>query len=342
LNISDEQKVIYGVLIVALIGLGLWSQLSRPPKISQPNLPSPIRLLAVGDINLGRVTGQKILAGDNNYAFEYMAEQLSRPDLTFGNLESQLADLGGETQSPTNEYRFAGPPAGADGLQESGFDIVSIANNHMWDYGKDALFSTIDNLDRVGVKHAGASKNPLDVYQPTIVELKDQKIAFFAVTGLLNGYEKSGALEHVAWADPGKLIPAIEQVKGLVDWVIVSVHWGSEYVESPNQKQVDLAHQLVDAGAQLIIGHHSHVPQGVEEYHDGLILYSLGNFAFWQPMTYWTQNSFIAEITLYPSTGMVEYNPVAVDAGWQPRLATDDDEAKILQHIAQLSKALQK
>jgi poly-gamma-glutamate capsule biosynthesis protein CapA/YwtB (metallophosphatase superfamily) len=341
-KLSDEQKTIYGVLAIVIVGLGLWSWLSRPPQVSQPAQSSPVNLLLVGDINLGRQTGQKILAGDNNYAFEYLNERLNEYDVTFGNLESQLVDLNGETQSPTNEYRFAGPPAGADGLKEAGFDVVSIANNHMWDYGKDALFSTIDNLDRVGIKHVGASEDPTTLYQPAIITAQQQKIAFFAVTNLLNGYEKSGATEYVAWADADKLIPAIEQVKPQVDWVIVSVHWGSEYTAQPNRAQIELGRKLIDAGVNVVVGHHPHVPQGVEEYNGGIIFYSLGNFAFWQPFDYWTQHSFMAEVTLRPSTGEVQYNPVAISAGWQPRLATDKDEVKILQYIAKLSEAFNK
>lgn len=337
LRLTAEQKTIYAAVAIVLVLLGIWWLVTRPALPSQHTGPSPINLLAVGDINLGRNVGQEILKGDNDYAFEYLTDQLKAPDITFGNLESQLVDLGGETQSPTNEYRFAGPPAGADGLKESGFDIVSIANNHMWDYGKEALFSTIDNLERVGVKYAGANEDPARIYQPAVITAQQQKIAFFAATDILNGYEKSGAAEYVAWADADKLLAAIGQVKSQVDWVVVSLHWGSEYAARPSAAQIELGHKLIDAGVNVVIGHHSHVPQGVEEYNSGLIFYSLGNFAFWQPFDYWTQHSFMAEITLYPTTGRVEYNPVSINSGWQPRLATDKDDVKILQYIAKLS-----
>jgi poly-gamma-glutamate capsule biosynthesis protein CapA/YwtB (metallophosphatase superfamily) len=339
---SSELKITYATIFVVLVVVGVWAYFSRPPHPTLAERPRTLNLLAVGDINLGRQTGQKILAGDPNYAFEYLDQRISEYDIAFGNLESQLVDLGGETQSPTNEYRFAGPPAGADGLKAAGFDIVSIANNHMWDYGKDALFSTIDNLDRVGLKHAGASKDTSTVYQPAIIEVNQQKVAFLAATNLLNGYERSGATDYVAWADTDKLVSAINQVKSSVDWVVVSLHWGTEYAPQPSQAERDLAHQLIDAGASVIIGHHPHVPQGVEEYNGGVILYSLGNFAFWQPMDYWTQHSFIAEVTLDPTNGIATYNPIAINSGWQPRLATDPDETKILQYIAKLSEAFTK
>ena len=299
----------------------------------------PVKIIAVGDINLGRQTGQKILAGEIDYPFEYIGDYLRSADITFGNLESQLADLGGETQSPTNEYRFAGPPDGAKALANAGFDIVSIANNHMWDYGKDRLFETINNLDQSNIKHTGASEIPGQLYQPTITEVNGQTIAWFAVTALLNGYEKSGATDYVAWADTDKLLPAIQQIRPWVDWIIISMHRGVEYREEPSETQITFAHQVIDVGADIVIGHHPHIPEAIENYNNGLIFYSLGNFAFWQPMDYWTQHSFVAEITLYPDRKF-NYTAVPIDAGWQPKISDEIDQAKIKGYITQLSDKL--
>ena len=298
----------------------------------------PVKIIAVGDINLGRQTGQKILAGDIDYPFQFIGDYLRSADITFGNLESQLTDLDGETQSPTNEYRFAGPPDGAQTLANAGFDIVSVANNHMWDYGKDSLFETLDNLDKSKVKYAGASEIPDQLYQPTITEVNGQTIAWFAVTAILNGYEKSGATDYVAWADTDKLLPAVQQIRPWVDWIIVSMHRGVEYDNIPSDPQRDFAHQIIDVGADIVIGHHPHVPQGIENYNNGLIFYSLGNFAFWQPMEYWTQHSFVAEITLY-SDRKFNYTIIPIDAGWQPQLTeSDDDKNLLLQHLSDLSE----
>ncbi|MBU1083103.1 CapA family protein [Patescibacteria group bacterium] len=341
------QKQLYILLVSMIVIYGLWMAIGttndKSDKIEDANKAAEVNrtitLLAVGDINLGRLTGQKIIEGDNNYAFEYLNEYLQKFDITFGNLESQLAELGGETQSPTNEYRFAGPPGGADGLKEAGFDIVSTANNHMWDYGKTALFETMDNLDRVNVKYVGSARETNELYKPVIIEVEGKKVAFLATTMILNGYEKAGAADYVAMADTEKLLPAIVQAKTEADFVVVSMHGGVEYRASPIQAQKDLAHKIIDAGANIVIGHHSHTANGVEEYKNGLIFYSLGNFAFWQPFGYWTEHSFIAEIELRPN-GEVDYNPIAVDSGWQPRLSVDTDATKILQYIAELSSKL--
>jgi len=337
------QKKLYIWLGIALILYGFWNvynqnnNFENAPKPS--NLKQTVKLLTVGDINLGRLTGQKILDGNYDYAFEYISDYVKSFDIAFGNLESQLADLGGETQSPTNEYRFAGPPEGAEGLKQGGWDIVSTANNHMWDYGKNALFETMENLEQAGVRYTGSCRRTEDLYNPVIIEVNNQKIAFLASTMLLNGYEKAGASDYVAWADSEKLTNAIKNITPDVDWIIVSLHGGTEYRATPTKEKVKLAHQLIDAGADIVIGHHTHIPQGIEEYNDGTIFYSLGNFAFWQPFGYWTENSFAVEIYL-GADGNMDYKSVAIDSGWQPKLATGENEVKILEHIDELSNKL--
>lgn len=337
------QIKLYVLLAVALVACGLWGVLNIPTNPDAETLldtsKRDVSLLAVGDINLGRLTGQKILEGNYDYAFENISDYIQKFDIAFGNLESQLADLNGETQSPTSEYRFAGPPGGAAGLKTAGWDIVSIANNHMWDYGKDALFETMENLEQAGVKYIGSRRRTEDLYKPTIIETNGQKIAFLAGTMILNGYEKAGALDYVAWADTEKLTTAIGDIRDEVDWIIVSIHGGVEYASKPTLEKQTLAHELIDAGANIILGHHTHIPQGIEEYNDGVIFYSLGNFAFWQPFGYWTEHTFVPEITL-KTDNTFEYTLTAINSGWQPSLAEGDDIDKILDHIQELSSKL--
>lgn len=349
---KSQDKIYLGLGLVFIL-YALINFVGKPaPIVNQISAPAKqtVKIIAVGDINLGRQTGQKILAGDINYPFIHVADYLKSADIAFGNLESQLADLDGETQSPTNEYRFAGPPQGAESLATAGFDIVSLANNHMWDYGKDRLFETMDNLDRAQVKYVGAAKNPAELYQPVIIEINGQKIAWFAVTATLNGYEKSGAKDYVAWADDDRLISAIQQVKPQVNWIIVSMHRGMEYSATPSSPQIDFARKVIDAGANIVIGHHPHVAQGIEEYisrlagqqvseRKGIIYYSLGNFAFWQPFDYWTQHSFAVEITLHPD-GKIDQTIMPIDAGWQPQLSDETDQTKIKDYLAKLSDKL--
>ena len=348
------------LVAVVFVGAGLWYAVARPALEKNNALPktdnSEIVVLVGGDVNLGRQTGKKILAGDINYPFANMGDFLKIADVAFVNLESQLADLGGETQSPTSEYRFAGPPAGAQSLANAGIDIVSLANNHMWDYGKARLEETMKALEVVNVKYVGASMDIEKVWQPVITEVKGKKIAWLAMTNLLNGYENAGANKYIAFQNSAKLIEEIRKIKDRVDWVLVSLHSGAEYAENPSSALEKMARDLVDAGADAVLAGHPHVPQRIEEYVSGsagqrvsgnspsfakategqrvgIIFYSLGNFAFWQPFSFWTQNSFLAKLKLKESH-KVEYEVIPIAAGWQPSLLTDSDAvAQLMERI---------
>lgn len=318
------------LLSALFVGAGLWYSV-RPATKTEAEKPvnSSISVLVGGDVNMGRQTGKKILAGEIDYPFVNIADTLKSADVTFVNLESQLADLGGETQSPTSEYRFAGPPDGAKSIANAGIDIVSLANNHMWDYGKARLEETLKNLDEAGVKYVGANMDPEKVWEPVVMEVKGKKIAWLAMTNLLNGYEKVGAGQYVAYQDGAKLIEEIQNIKDSVDWVLVSIHSGTEYVEEPSEALVKMSHDLIDAGADAILAGHPHVPQRIENYNDKPIFYSFGNFAFWQPFSFWTQNSFLAKFKL-TKAHQVEYDIIPVKAGWQPELLTDE---KMIQQL---------
>ena len=324
------QFKIFLALAALLVGTALWSWYEKSGGtalqtiIPQLNQQQAISVLVGGDVNMGRLIGQKILAGDIDYPFAKISPTLQDADITFVNLESQLADLGGETQSPTNEFRFAGPPAGAIALANAGVDIVSVANNHMWDYGKDRLLETMDHLESAGVAYVGASKNPEQKWAPNIIEVHGHKVGWLATTTLLNGYEKVGADEYVAFDDTKALTAAIASLRKQADWILVSVHTGNEYQTTPEKETVALMHAIIDAGADAVIGHHPHVPRPIEIYNNKPIFYSLGNFAFWQPFSFATQHSFLARLTLDKKDGL-SYEVIPVKAGWQPELLTDEN-----------------
>jgi len=348
-EIHKRTYIYLGILL--LLG-GAWFATKPAQELDESGglTASPIIVIAGGDVNMGRQTGQKILAGEIDYPFTLMGDTLKSADIAFVNIESQLADLDGETQSPTNEYRFAGPPEGAQSLANAGIDIVSVANNHMWDYGKARLEETLNNLNNAGVAYVGANLDPEQVWTPKVVEVKGKKIAFLAMTNLLNGYENSGADEFVAFQDGPRLVQEIEKIKDRVDWIIVSLHSGAEYTASPSSAMVQMSHDLIDAGADAILAGHPHVPQEIEEYtagssspsftkvsegegiknqRKGIIFYSLGNFAFWQPFDFWTQHSFLAKLKL-TEPHRVEYEIIPINSGWQPSVSTD---ARVIEQL---------
>jgi poly-gamma-glutamate capsule biosynthesis protein CapA/YwtB (metallophosphatase superfamily) len=257
-------------------------------------------LLAGGDVNFGRGCGRQILAEPSYDPFRVVRPLLETADLRFVNLESQLSDQNGETQSKGNMLVFTGPPGGADVLSRAGIDLVSLANNHAWDYGKPALLETFENLERVGVAYAGAHREPNRAYEPTIVRKQGWSVALFAVTQIWN----QGAIEthpgrhHVAWAAFEKLREGLQRARREHDLVLVSYHGGSEYVNTPMSWTRDFVRAVMRAGADAVLGHHPHVPQGVGWFGDRPAFYSLGNLVFPMHSDHpWTGTSFFARLT---------------------------------------------
>lgn len=303
---------------------------TRPPR---PDLT----ILAVGDINLGRMVGRQILAGRVHEPFDDVRDVVSAADVAFANLESQLSDQKGRTEGSSNLV-FTGPPQGADALAGAGFDVVSTANNHAWDFGERAMRETIENLRRVGIAHAGTGVDLDAAYRPAIVERDGWKVAFVAVTTIFNTkFDESPARAFVAWGDTARVAASIAAARAAgADLVFVSHHAGIEYSATPTPESVALARAWIDAGADGVIGHHPHVPQGVEWYRGRPIFYSLGNFLFKQHDP-WTDRAFAVRMTAREgSRGLdVEYLPVAV--ALEPKFLDETDGAAVLARVADLS-----
>jgi len=299
--------------------------------------PPEVTLVAVGDINLGRKAGRIILSGDVDYAFAKTKDIISAADVAFGNLESTISEQNGITQNGV--WLFTGPPIGAETLAHAGFDVVSLANNHVWDFGKRALLETRGHLDAVGIKHAGTGDNLDEAFTPAIIDVKGVRIAFFSVTRIFNfGGPEHEAFTYTAWGDMDRLRPAIEKVKSDVDLVVVAAHWGAEYQDRPADETVKLAHEMIDAGADIVLGGHPHVPQGIDRYNNGFIVYSLGNFAYHQTTEHsvWKTRSIILKLTL-TKDGVKSYEMIPVTCGFQPAVAEGNLASEILAHMATIS-----
>jgi poly-gamma-glutamate capsule biosynthesis protein CapA/YwtB (metallophosphatase superfamily) len=198
---------------------------------------------------------------------------------------------------------FTGPPVGADALVRAGFSVVSTANNHAWDYGKTALFETMDNLERVGLPYAGTGRDRAAAYRPTILDREGFRLGVIAVTDIWN----QGALsthpgaEYVAEADEQRLADAVRALRAEpgIAAVVVSYHGGSEYIDEPLQRTKRILRAAIEAGADAVIGHHPHVVQGVEWVGGRPIFYSLGNLLMRMHKDHpWTEFGFMARLEL--------------------------------------------
>ncbi len=250
-------------------------------------------LLLFGDVNLGRNLGKDLLKGDIDYPFRKMKSTLRSADAVFANLESTLTEQNGETESPVSNYIFCGPPVGAKALNRGGITLVSTANNHAFDYSLKGLQETIQNLEAEKIQHVGTSSDSVKFFRPVIIQRHGIRIGLLAYTEFVNlAGQWSG---RISVYDSIRAKKEIDRLKPTVDVVIVSFHGGSEYSETPREITLKRMRSIVNAGADIVVGHHPHVPQGIEEFRGKLIFYSLGNFVFNQSQQ-WAKRSFGVEL----------------------------------------------
>ena len=287
-----------GILYAAFVGGGGSAPAPVAGEVpSARSITHSIRILALGDINLGRRVGQRILSGDTLYPFRLVRDTLISYDVVFANLESNISDQHGRTEHPRSNIIFTAPPAAAKALKWAGITVVSTANNHALDFGVRARDQTIVYLDSVGIAHCGTGPGTKGLFTPALLNIKGFRLAFFAVTDIMNMVDPRWK-RYVAYADTGALLPEVRAIRDSVDIVIVSFHGGEEYAEHATGRTKTFAHDLLKGGVDLFFGHHPHMPYGIEEGGSGVAVHSLGNFVFFQPDRYWTRFSYAVSLSI--------------------------------------------
>jgi len=290
-------------IAAALFGFGAWQRDRLPgwlkpvqatsvpePQPPPEPPPGPVRIVAVGDLMLGTNVKAVIRKHGARHPFRKYRKLLEGADIAFGNLETPLSDRGAPTPGKSKEslrnhtnFIFRAPPACAAGLAWAGFDIVSLANNHAMDFGPEALRDTLESLEEAGIAVIGGGANLDRAYAPHFLERNGQRIALLGISDILPAFSEAGKERPGIAPARGKefearMPDAIAAARKEADQVIVSVHWGKERFTGATPKQRKLGRRLIDWGADLVIGHHTHCMGPVERYGGGLIHYSLGNF----------------------------------------------------------------
>ncbi len=300
------------ILTTFIISLGLFLLIEtyRFPKsidYSEPRVDElieekTITLILVGDIMLDRGVEymvEKQGNGDFRFPFLKIAKELQKANLLFGNLEGVISDKGIKVGSI---YSFRVNPEAIEGLSFAGFNVLSLANNHTFDYTREALEDCLVKLNNTGIDYIGAGFTEKEAYSPLIKKIKDTKIAFLAYTNLgpetWKAGEKNSGIAWISEKNFEKIKKDIENAKSQADILIVSLHSGEEYSNEPTQFQIDFSKMAIETGADLIVGHHPHVIQRNEKYKNGYIFYSLGNFIFDQGFSEKTMKGQILEILI--------------------------------------------
>ena len=238
----------------------------------------PVTIIAVGDICLAGSVERSISAHGDAYPFEHIRSAVAGADIAFCNLECCLA-VGGAPLA--KRFTFRGRPARARALKSAGFDIVSLANNHAWDYGKPAIRETVDAVRRAGLLCAGAGADLADAHALRIITVRGKRVGFLAYLGMFPALLPMRAREPaIAMGPPDVVSREVAAARRQVDFLIVSIHAGVERSKRPSARQRAIAQAAVDAGADVVLGHHPHVMQPMETYRGKPIFYSLGNCVF--------------------------------------------------------------
>ncbi len=299
-----------------------------------------LSLIAVGDIMMGEDSlcighgvGSKIEKMGVNYPFLQVAPTLKEGDIVFGNLEAVLSRKGVDS-SRLHSLQMRAKPEAVRGLQYAGFNVLSVANNHALEHGQEALLETVNILSENNIEYVGVDADITKARAPRLMHVKGITIAFLAYCLVPD------KTAYLSIKEPEEICADAKRAKSGADIVIVSLHWGNEYIARPSPAQIRLAHQIVDSGANLILGHHPHVVQGMEKYHNGVIAYSLGNFVFdmWQEKM---RKSMILRCRLSKQgVCSVEVIPAYINNNYQPEIIKGKQAGSLLSEIESQSSKI--
>jgi len=300
----------------------------------------------VGDILLDTA-----YLADSDDPFQNIKKELKNSDITAGNLECPVSYNGypnsgkdPEAVDAGREFIFRATPEMGKSLSAAGFDLVTLANNRSLDYGDPAILDTLEFLRENNIKYVGAGQDIYEATTPVYIEKKGVKVAFLGFSEIVPaGYNATESYPGIAVArmDYGGATfdEYIKEGSENSDITVVLIHWGAEGTHDADSWQKELAHQAVDMGADLVIGSHPHVLQGIEKYKDSVIVYSLGNFVF----DSWAEASRETVIfkCSYKGTKLagIELIPVYINNG-KPEPATGDRKSYILDLMKYLSLEL--
>ena len=307
--------------------------LSQPEKIINHPLPaiavvkSPLRFLFFGDLMLDRSVGARLKNKKVDFLLAGLASStdLSQFDLIGANLEGAVTNEG-RHYAPEMSFDFAFPPSRIAELKKYNFSYFTIANNHITDQGALGLQETRVNLNTLGFNYSGDADAQISENSLKLVTINDKKIALIALSMVYHNFNLAQAKK------------IIEDARGQADWVVVNIHWGSEYQHNYSLGQQKIGRELIDSGADIIIGHHPHVVQGMEIYKKRPIFYSLGNFIFDQYFSPDTQEGLGIELELTDDQIKIGINPLRSESSVVNPMREDKKE-KFLENFSTWSKA---
>jgi poly-gamma-glutamate synthesis protein (capsule biosynthesis protein) len=279
----------------------------------------PLELDAVGDVTFGEQVGPAIADHGGAYPWTFIAPTLRAADITVGNLETAASTRG---VAAVKEFTFRGPPSALRPVHDlAGFDVLTLANNHAVDYGRDALMDTVRAVRAAGMQPIGAGANDRQARRPAIVEAGGLRVAFLGYSDVNPlGFNATATMPGTAKAEIAAITADVHAVLRRADVAVCFFHWGTELHPRPDARQQQFAAACLNAGAKLVLGAHPHVLGGVvQPRRRSLVAWTLGNFVF--PSGGLTGRTAILHVAL-GADGVRGYRllPVRID-GFRPRLS---------------------
>lgn len=293
------------------------------PSAEETVIKPPVNFLFFGDTMIDRSAGIQI----KKNGFDYLLAKLAGEgkwffqgwDFVGSNLEGAVTDNGAH-YPPNMGYDFAFDPALVGKFKDYNFNFFALANNHLTDQGIKGVEETRKNLDLLGISYAGCPDAMVDSCSSLIKEVGDLKVGLAAFSMVYHNF------------DLAKAEAVIQDLKQKSDLVIVNIHWGNEYQHQFNKYQEAIGHALIDAGADVIIGHHPHVVQGLEIYQGKPIFYSLGNFVFDQYFSPDTQESLAVGLNVTPDKFIFSLFPLQAQKS-QVELKSEESQIKFFERF---------
>jgi poly-gamma-glutamate synthesis protein (capsule biosynthesis protein) len=342
----------------------------------------------MADVTIALVGDLLVSRDDPESIFALCGPELRDADIAFGNLEGPVSDVGQPPETrATNAMRYVAGERMIAAHLAAGIDVVSMANNHSMNLGAEGLLRTIEVLDSHGIAHAGAGRNAEAAHSAAILERKEMRIAFLSYTSVAwpafaatdsrpgmalvratTAYEPDERIIEVPGAAPlihttpvkrdiEAMQADVRRARGEADVVVVAWHWGLSGMTGSSWRagqvidyQIEMGHAAIDAGADLIVGHHPHQLESIEVYNDKVIYYSLGNFAF-EPGGGRNRQAMATAATRPPTTTAIAtctvregrivdagYVPYMIKATGEPYPASPDEAQQILDELRRKSR----
>jgi poly-gamma-glutamate capsule biosynthesis protein CapA/YwtB (metallophosphatase superfamily) len=321
---------------------------SSAPAKSTDTSGGAIRISWVGDIVMEVPWRQQVVVP--KALFDGVREHLKTADLVIGNLESPLTDWTEQTPNKDKAAVEAGKdvilrvssPEAAQAISDAGIKVVGLANNHVMDFTEHGLMDTLERLRKAGVSYAGAGENLAEAEGALILKIKGKRVGILSFSDVVPKYSWAEANQPgIATAkEADRMVAAVRRTRPKVDILIMVFHWGTQFVQEPIPRQVFLAQEAQRAGADLVLGAHPHVLQGVGCVGRTPVVYSAGNFVF-PTMSAPTRRTAIFEFEISGDQPIsVRLTPAVIDERGAPQLVNGEARLDILNEMNKLSKPL--